>query len=137
MSDFTLSAPNSPNFNERQWEASRMALAFANRPSTPYRAERSALARKVLPSKGTVIVVGKRAVALKVERLKALRPATVAKVTDAQIESAKVESVTDRKASELLGLSMLSVKGLRGACKARGFKRYSKLKRAELLTMLG
>ena len=61
-------------------------------------------------------------------------------MTAEKIEAAKVvntETVTDTKAAELLGLSKLTVKALRGACKAKGFKGYSKLKKVDLLAMLG
>ena len=113
-----LSTPNSPNFNERGWQASQSALALANAPKGALTLRNPISGAKVSGN---------------VDKLKATR-------FDARIETAKVvnvETVTDTKAAELLGLSKLTCKKLRAACKARGFKGYSKLKKAELLTMLG
>jgi hypothetical protein len=130
----TLSSPNSPFFNERNWVASREALAFANAPKTAL----AKVASATIPRMTQAAPVGRKVAALKFSR----NPISAEIVTDAEIEAAKVvntetPTVTDTKAAELLGLANLTVKKLRAVCRARGFKGYSKLKKAELLTMLG
>ena len=114
---------HSPNFNERGWRSSAETLTLANAPMGSVRT-----------SKGDVHVFKGKAVASKVDKLSALRTPVV---TDAAIEAAKVVNRSeDVKAAELLGLSTLTVKALRAACKARGLKGYSKAKKADLLAML-
>ena len=105
------SIPNSPYFNENRWAQSVNGLALANRPK---RQQAATLQR----------ASGK---------LRAMQPAVV---TDAQIESAKVVNVETVKVAKALNVPTGTVKVLRAAAKARGFKGYSKLRRAELLALL-
>ncbi len=121
-----LHQPNSPNFNERHWEASRMALSFANAPKT----SKVRLARSV-----TVAEVPGARINAQAVRLQSIRNP----VTDAAIEAAKVvnvetpEAVNERHRAQLLGFT---VKTLRAQCKAEGLRRYSSAPKATLVDML-
>jgi len=124
------STPNSPFFLPEHWLNSSNALALANTPSTPH-ARMNAEAAKLGP---------KGRAALAEAKAKAKAQGKVAVVTDAQIEEQKVvnrepfsgESDATKRA-KLMGLT---VKALRAKARDAGLKRYSKAKKAVLVSML-
>jgi hypothetical protein len=132
MTDFTLSTPNSPNFNERNWVASREALAFSNAPKRTL--------AKVAASAIVLEHVAPR-VSPSVNRLNVIRNPSIV-FDDAPsvpfvapgFDAAEIpQSPSPKQRAELLGYT---VKTLRAQCKAEGLRRYSSAPKATLVDML-
>jgi len=130
ISDKTATA-NSPNFNQRNWVASREALAFSNRPKSLLAQTNAALATQQTVCKNKVKITKGKNLDATVDRLKASQ-------FDVKVETQKVVNLdavaaTARKRAELLGCT---VKVLRTRAKKAGKVRYSKLAKAALVDML-